>query len=74
MLADICSLAAAIAFIVVMLLVVEVILVSYLITPTRTLAVLRRLHDWAWAYRRQLIALMFAITGASLIANATGLM
>ncbi|MGA5467201.1 GAP family protein [Mycobacterium sp. NPDC050041] len=66
--------AAAIAFIAVMLVVVEVILVSYLITPTRTLAVLRRLHDWAWAYRRKLIALMFAITGASLLANATGLM
>jgi hypothetical protein len=66
--------AAAVSFIVVMLLVVEIILVGYLVTPARTLAVLRRLHDWAWAHRRRLMAGMFAITGLSLLANASGLM
>ena len=66
--------AAAIAFIVVMLVVVEIILVSYVVSPSRTLAVLKPLHEWAWKHRMKLVAAMFAITGASLLANAAGLM
>jgi hypothetical protein len=49
-------------------------LVSYAIAPTKTLALLRRLLDFAWGYRRQIVGVMFAITGLSLLANAAGLM
>ena len=46
---------AAIAFVVGMLAVVEIVLVSYLAMPAKTQAVLRLLHDWAWAHRPQIL-------------------
>jgi|EndMetStandDraft_3_1072993.scaffolds.fasta_scaffold00782_7 Sap-like sulfolipid-1-addressing protein len=49
--------------------VIEIILVSYLITPAKTLAVLQRLHDWVSAHRQQILAAIFAVVGVALVAN-----
>jgi hypothetical protein len=60
---------AAIAFIVGMLAVVEIVLVSYLAAPTKTEAVLQRLHDWAWAHHRKILVAMCILAGVMLIAK-----
>lgn len=64
---------AAIAYIVVMLTVEEIILLSNVITPAKTQASLRRLHDWALAHRRKLVAAIFAVVGISALAQGTGI-
>lgn len=63
---------AAIAFLVGMYGVVEVILVSYLATPTKTQAVLRLLHDWTRAHHRQLLIAIFIVVGVSQLAQGMG--
>jgi hypothetical protein len=63
---------AAIAFVVGMLAVVEIILVSYLATPAKTQAIVQLLHDWARAHRRQLLVAIFAVVGVALVANGMG--
>jgi hypothetical protein len=60
--------AAAAAYVLVELLVVEIILVSYLVTPAKSLAMLQLLHDWAWAHRRHILIAMFALGGIALVA------
>ena len=56
-------------FLVVMLAVVEVPLVSYLVTPAKTQAVMLQLHNWVGARRRQILAVILAVVGALLVAN-----
>jgi len=63
---------AAIAFVVGVLAVVEITLVSYLAAPAKTQAVLRLLHDWALAHRRQVLVAMFAAAGVALVAQGMG--
>lgn len=63
------QLSAAMAFVVVMYAVVEIILVSYLAAPAKTQAVLRLLHDWALAHRRKILIAMFALVGVSQLAQ-----
>ena len=63
---------AAIAFVVGMLAVVEIILVSYLATPANTQAVLRLVHDWVRAHRGQVLVTSFAVAGAWLVASGMG--
>jgi hypothetical protein len=58
---------AAIAFIVGVLAVVEIILVSYLAVPAKTQAIVQLLHDWAWAHRRQVLVAILAVAGASAV-------
>ena len=60
---------AAIAFVVTWFAVIEITLVSYLLTPTKTHAVLRPLHDWALAHRRWVLVAIFAVVGLSLVAK-----
>ncbi len=50
---------AGFAFIVATLAVVEIILVSNLLTPTKTQAVLQVLHDWVRAHRQQILVAIF---------------
>ncbi len=64
---------AAIVFVVGTLAVVEVMLVTYLAMPAKTLAVVRLLHDWALAHRRQVLVAMFAVSGVSLVAHGMGI-
>jgi Sap-like sulfolipid-1-addressing protein len=63
---------AAIAFVVGMLAIVEIMLISYLATPAKTQAGLRLLHDWARAHRRKILVAMFAVGGVSLVASGMG--
>lgn len=60
---------AAIAFIIGMLAVVEIVLISYLAAPTKTEAILQRLHDWAWAQHRKILVAMCVLAGVMLIAK-----
>jgi hypothetical protein len=63
---------AAIVFILETLAVVEIVLISNLVTPTKTQALLRLLHDWARAYRRQILTAMFALVGLALVVQGAG--
>jgi len=63
---------AAIAFVVGMLAVIEIMLASYLVTPAKTRAVVRLLHDWARAHRRKVLVATFAVLGVSLVAKGMG--
>ncbi|WKG06375.1 GAP family protein [Mycolicibacterium sp. HK-90] len=63
------QIAATIAFIVGMLAVVEIVLVSYLVAPSKTEAILQRLHDWAWAHHRKILVAMCVLAGIMLIAK-----
>ena len=67
------QLSAAIVFVVVMLAIVEIILVSCLVAPVKTQEVLRPLHDWVQARRRQVLAGVFAVIGLSLMATGMGI-
>jgi hypothetical protein len=60
---------AAITFVIAMLTLEEIILVSHPARPAKTQAFLRRLHDWALAHRRKLVAAIFAAVDVSLIAQ-----
>lgn len=60
---------AVILFVVGMFAVVEITLVSYLIAPARTLAVLRPLHDWALAHRRHMLIAIFSVAGVVQVLN-----
>jgi hypothetical protein len=62
----------AIAWVVGMFAVVEIILVSYLVSPTKTETALRRLHDWVLAHRRQVWIAMIAVVGVVLLAYGMG--
>jgi hypothetical protein len=64
---------AAFVFVLVMLAVFELTLVSYLVTPEKTEAVLRPLHEWALAYRSQVVAGILAVAGLSLVARGFGI-
>jgi hypothetical protein len=63
---------AAVVFIIGILAVAEITLVSYLVTPAKTEAGLRWLHDWAWAHRRKILIAVAATGGISLVANGLG--
>jgi hypothetical protein len=66
------QLAVAVAFVVETLAVVEIVLVSNLVSPTKTQAFLRVLHDWVRARRQQVLAVMLALIGLALVAQGTG--
>lgn len=66
------QLAAACVFIVEALAVVEIVLVSNLVAPTRTQAFLRLLHDWVRARRQQVLVAMLTLIGLALIAQGMG--
>jgi hypothetical protein len=63
---------AAIVFVFETLALVEIILVGSLVAPIKTQALLRLLHDWARAYRRQILVAMLALVGLALVAQGMG--
>jgi Sap, sulfolipid-1-addressing protein len=63
---------AAIVFVVETLALVEIVLVGSLVAPIKTQALLRLLHDWARAYRRQILVAMLALVGLALVAQGMG--
>jgi hypothetical protein len=64
---------AAIVFVFAELVVVEITLVSYLVTPAKTQAVLRPLSDWALAHRRQVLVAVLAVVGLSSVTQGMGI-
>ncbi|UUO01972.1 GAP family protein [Mycolicibacterium novocastrense] len=63
---------AATVFVVGTLGIIELILVSYLVTPQKTRAVLRVLHDWASRHRGQILVAIFTVIGIVLVAKGLG--
>jgi hypothetical protein len=63
----------ALAWVVVMFALVEIILVSHVAAPAKTEAVLRVLHDWILAHRRQTLIAMIALVGVMLMAYGMGI-
>jgi hypothetical protein len=59
----------AIAFLIWMLAVSDIILVSYLAAPAKTQAALRLQHDWVSAHRRQLLIAVFTVDGFASLAH-----
>jgi Sap, sulfolipid-1-addressing protein len=64
---------AAIVFVVETLTVVEIVLLSHLVARTKTEALLRLLHDWSRAYRRQILVAMLTLVGLALVAQGLGI-
>jgi len=62
----------AIAWVFGMFAIVEIILVSYLASPTKTETALRRLHNWVLAHRRQVWIAMIAVVGVVSLAYGMG--
>jgi Sap, sulfolipid-1-addressing protein len=63
---------AFVAFLVVMLAVVEIPLVSYLAMPTKTQAMMLQLQNWVRARRRRIIEVVLAVGGVVLVAKGMG--
>lgn len=63
---------ATMVYFVGMLAVMEVMLVGYVATPTKTQALMKRLHDWALAHRRGIVVGIFAVVGVAMVARGIG--
>jgi hypothetical protein len=63
----------ALAWIVGMFVVVEIILASHLAAPAKTQAALQLLHDWILAHKRQVLIAMIALTGVGMMALGMGI-
>jgi Sap, sulfolipid-1-addressing protein len=63
---------AVIAYMIGVLAIEEIILVSNLVAPAKSEAVLRRLHDWARAHHRKFVAAILAVVGLSLMLRGMG--
>jgi Sap, sulfolipid-1-addressing protein len=68
------QLTTGIVYIVGVLGVVEVVLVSHLVAPVKTEAVLRRLRGWALGHREQILAVIFTVIGISAILRGLGVL
>ena len=62
----------ALAWVVGMFALVEIILVSHVAAPAKTEAVLRLLHDWLLAHRRQTLTALVAVLGVMMRAYGMG--
>jgi hypothetical protein len=65
------QISAAVVFNVVMLAVCEITLVSYLATPTRTLAIIDQLNSWVRTHRRRILSLMIGVVGVCLVVTGS---
>ena len=64
---------AVILFVVAMFAVFEVAVISHLIAPARTQAVLQPVHDWALANRRQVMIGIFVMIGLLQVVRGLGI-
>jgi hypothetical protein len=62
----------AVVFIVASLAVVEIVLISNLVAPTKTQAALRLVHDWVGGYRQQILVAILTLVGIVFVAQGTG--
>ena len=63
---------AVVAYHVVALAFAEIPLLTYLVAPDRTQAVMLRVHDWVQPRRRQLIAAIISVAAILLVINGIG--
>jgi hypothetical protein len=63
------QLGAVVMYTVVVLALIEVPLVSYLVTPAKTQAMMLRLHSWVRAYRRQIFVAIATVGGLLLLTS-----
>ncbi|MFV9635284.1 GAP family protein [Mycobacterium neumannii] len=63
---------AVIVFVIAVFSVVEVALLSYLVAPAKTQAILQPLHDWMLAYRRHVLVGIFTLVGLFTAAKGIG--
>lgn len=67
------QLSAAVAFTVVVLVLVEIPLVSYLVTPAKTEAIMQRVHNWMRAHSRRIFVVGTAVLGVIMMAKGMGI-
>ena len=65
---------AALVFVIVSLAVVEVVLISNLLAPTKTQAALRLVHDWVGGYRTPILVAILTLVGFAFVAQGTGIL
>lgn len=65
---------AAIVFVIGMFAVIEITLVTYLVAPAKTQALLRPLHDWALARRRQVVIAILVVVGFLQLSKGLGIL
>lgn len=65
--AAVTQVSAALAFTLVAFAIVEIPLVSYLISPRRTLKAVAHLHDWLQAHRRSIVSLVLGTVGLLMV-------
>ncbi|WP_123024706.1 GAP family protein [Mycolicibacterium stellerae] len=61
------QIAAAVLFTILAFAIVEIPLVSFLVNPGGTLAVMLRIHGWSRVHRRSILAVMVAVVGVFLM-------
>jgi Sap-like sulfolipid-1-addressing protein len=66
------QLGAAVMFTVVVLVMIEMPLISYLATPAKTQALVLQLQNWMRAHSRRLLAIMAAVAGIFLVTTGMG--
>ncbi|HEY6646169.1 MAG TPA: GAP family protein, partial [Mycobacterium sp.] len=64
---------AVIAFVFAMLAVFEIVLISYLVAPARTQAILRPVHDWALVHRQHVLIALFVLVGIWQVITGLGI-
>ncbi|MGC7264494.1 GAP family protein [Mycobacteroides abscessus subsp. abscessus] len=64
---------AAVVFVFTMLAVFEIALISYVIAPARTQAVLEPIHNWALSHRQLVLLVLFAVVGIWQVLTGVGL-
>jgi hypothetical protein len=64
---------AIIAFVFAMLAVFEIVLISYLVAPARTQAILRPVHDWALVHRQHVLIALFVLVGIWQVITGLGI-
>lgn len=64
---------ASVVFVFAMLIVFEIALLSYVIAPTRTAAVLEPMHEWSHQHRLLVLAVLFTLVGIWQVITGAGL-
>jgi len=65
---------AAAVFVIVSLAVVEIVLISNVVAPTKTQATLRVVHDWVGGYRTPILVAILTLVGLAFVAQGTGIL
>ncbi|KUH95290.1 gap protein [Mycolicibacterium acapulense] len=64
---------AVIVFVIAVFSVVEIALLSYVVAPAKTQAILQPLHDWMLVHRRHVLVAIFTLVGVFTVAKGIGI-